>query len=76
MLKIDCILALDDEALILAKKLMLHQNSFMHLKSVVFAGVNNYVYLSNKKQKYIKGIFGYQDNSQLIDIIPEINVML
>lgn len=76
---LDCILALDDEALMLAKSLIFDESSFMYHKKVVFAGVNNYIPLSEQEQKYIKGIFEYQDNSQLVDIIldssPRINTL-
>lgn len=67
--KIDCVLALDDEALTLAKELVFDESSFMYHKDLIFAGVNNYVPLTVEEQKYIKGIFEYHDNSDLIDII-------
>ncbi|MGL5312919.1 MAG: ATP-binding protein [Peptostreptococcaceae bacterium] len=67
--KIDCVLAIDDEALMLAKNLIFDENSFMYHKDLIFAGVNDYIPLTSEEQKYIKGIFEYQDNSDLIDII-------
>ena len=66
---IDYIVTLDDEAFQLIRSKLFDNQSFIYEKNIIFAGVNNYVTLSNEESKYIKGILEIQDNLEMINTI-------
>lgn len=65
----DYIVTLDDEAFQLIRSKLFDNQSFIYEKNIIFAGVNNYVTLSNEESKYIKGILEIQDNLEMINTI-------
>lgn len=71
--KIDCILAIDDEAFNLLRKNLFKEDMFFYKKPIVFVGVNNYVALSLEESFYMTGLMEYQDNSLMLETILEQN---
>ena len=70
---IDCIMAIDDEAFQFARKNLFNKDSFMYKKPIIFCGVNEYFELTSEECDYINGILGYQDNTEMINLILKEN---